>query len=342
MQNERNILTVTIIYFISCALAVITLAILISFLGLNFLDPSFFTGAIKYLLLPLAISIFIGYVITIATYQSQKKYAILSVFLTLIILLIIGTIYSSYTCEELGCIATGFIYFAVLIVLVPFSASIPIFFQEIPIPVSLILVIIMTSLISVITSFRMITTRVAQKAEVKKEQAIIRESGIPIYETNYQKFTTKKLIFDNTSDNRNKNLEPTKSVTHNDFNWLTYEGYWLDNQRAYRIDQDKYELNIRELKPAKNFSDEELYSRDFAELQKYKEFEASLYKIQLEGIKINNYPAIYISNGFRDQKLRIYRQGVIIEIRIDVIGQGTFPKEELIKVGESLQAANKP
>lgn len=340
MQNGRNILTVTVIYFLGCALSIVTLILVNSLVGLNFLDPGFLTGAVKYLLLPLVISIFVGYVITVATYQSQKKYVILSVFLALTILLILGTLYSSYTCEELGCIATGFIYFALLIILVPFSASIPVFFPEIPILISLILIIIITSIASTSASFKIITTRTAQKAEVKKEQTILKESNMPIYDTNYQEFATKKLIQNRTVDNRNKNLEPIKSVTRDDFSWLTYEGYWLDNQRAFRVGQDKYELNIRELKPAKYFSDEELYNKELAELQKYKEFEGPLYKIQLERIKINNYPAIFIDRGYRFSALRIYRQGIIIEIRVSVVGQGTYPKEEFIKLGESLFLTN--
>lgn len=342
MQNERSILTKTVIYFSGCILSIIALLTLNYFLGTNILDPHIFPGFIKYALLPLIISIIIGYIISLAASFSQARFVVFSIITTAIIILGLIGFYFGSTCQELECIFAAFFYVALLIAIIPYSASIPIYFPEIPIVIFPIIVIIATSLIWVSVSFKNISARIAQKAEVKKEQTILKESGLSIYETNYQQFATKELFLDRTVDNRNKNLEPTKSVTHDDFNWLTYEGYWLDNQREYRVEQDKYQLNIRELKPAKNFSDEELYSRDYAELQKYKEFEASLYKIQLEGIKINNYPAIYISNGFRDQKLRIYRQGVIIEIRVDSIGQGTFPKDELLKVGESLQVINKP
>src|SRR3990167_6660522 len=95
----------------------------------------------------LIIYIFIGYVITIATYTSQTKYIILTIFLSIIILLTLATVYLINTCKGLECIMAGYTYLPLLIVLVPFSATLPVYFQEFPIPVSLIFVIITTSLI---------------------------------------------------------------------------------------------------------------------------------------------------------------------------------------------------
>ncbi len=300
-------------------------------------------GALQVFILPMIIAVFVGYLLSIAAYQSRAKFTVLSIFFVILILLTLATLYVSYTCEELGCIAAGFFLIAVFVITVPFSASIPVFFQELPVAFSLILVVIISALIPTIASVKSITTRNAQKAGAKREQVIIKESGMPLYDSNYGTFANKKMIFNMTNDNRNnKTLKPYRSVNGIDFSWLSYEGWWLDNQRGFRNNQDD-ELDIRELKPVKNFSDTELFSHDLAELKRYQQFEGPSYNIQLEEMKINDYPAINIlEQNNLDKELRIYRNGIIIQIRVIPAGEqmGSYPKKDLIKLAESLYATN--
>lgn len=342
MQNGRNILTVTVIYFLGCALSIVALILVNSLVGLNFLDPGFLTGAVKYLFLPLIISIFVGYVISIASYQSQKKYVILSVFLALTILLILGTLYSSYTCEELGCIFTGFIYFALVMILVPFSASIPLFFPEIPIPIALILIIIITSIASATASVKTITTRTAQKAEIKKGQDIIKNRNIPKFDTNLQPFDTKQLVYEKVEEQ-----DPSRLSRRPDtLKWLYDSGGYTVYQRYYKSADDRSYLYLDEYKPKKSFTDEEMYNNDLEDLTTYYQAYNSKRSIEekstLEQKNIGGYKGILIVQKWNDPELQIYRDGLIIKLRVSTsIQRGLYTSDQLIKLGESLFLANK-
>ena len=82
-----------------------------------------------------------------------------------------------------------------------------------------------------------------------------------------------------------------------------------------------------------------MFNNDLTELKRYQQTYNTNRndKLELETTKIGSYPGVLMLQPFNDPQLRIYRQGIIIELRVSIVPRGSYPKEELVKIGESLQ-----
>ncbi|MEK7617361.1 MAG: hypothetical protein AAB414_04875 [Patescibacteria group bacterium] len=278
---------------------------------------------------------------SVVTYLISKSVLLSRIFVVLVSMTALGfAIFAYYVlsqpCEELGCIGSVFgLWLAEASWLIA-GASIPILLsaslkdtsnliKSKLLWMNTLITLICISLLWYITTslLRAESTKTAATAQ-RQIQEIYSDQTFPVYEPSY--------------------LPPVVGKIGQE--WTADRGDSVDYVRWYHYGPTKVlSFEILETKPKTSKTNDEYLQEDLRELQakqeKFKDDE--LYAYNLEVITIKQSPAlVYTEHSLQRAVVpvvQLYIEGVRIKISVNV-GAEQLPKEELIKIAESLQRIN--